>query len=159
MTASKELFAKAQELIPGGVNSPVRACRSVNLDPLFIKKASGSRLYTEDGAEMIDYVMSWGPMLLGHNDPAVNAAIHAAVDNGTSFGAPCRAEIDLAEAVIKALPGMDMVRMASGLWCSHCPIPGSRKEPNARLSAAASRMEGSFSARSSHRKEPHRAAE
>ena len=113
MTLSKELFFKAQELIPGGVNSPVRACRSVDLDPLFISRASGSKLYTEDGTEMIDYVMSWGPMLLGHNDPAVNAVIHAAVDNGTSFGAPCRAEIDLARAVVDALPGMDMVRMVN----------------------------------------------
>jgi glutamate-1-semialdehyde 2,1-aminomutase len=113
MTASKELFSRAQELIPGGVNSPVRACRSVNLDSLFVSRASGSRLYTEDGTEMIDYVMSWGPMLLGHNDPAVTAAIHAAVDNGTSFGAPCRSEIELAGAVVDALPGMDMVRMVN----------------------------------------------
>ena len=113
MTSSKELFSKAQELIPGGVNSPVRACRSVDLDPQFITRASGSKLYTEDGTEMIDYVMSWGPMLLGHNDPVVNRVIHAAVDNGTSFGAPCRAEIDLAGAVVDALPGMDMVRMVN----------------------------------------------
>ena len=77
MTRSQELFEKAQTLIPGGVNSPVRACRSVSCDPLFIARSMGSKLVTEDGQELIDYVMSWGPMLLGHNHPAVAAAIAA----------------------------------------------------------------------------------
>ena len=113
MTRSQELFAKAQTLIPGGVNSPVRACKSVHCDPLFIARAAGSRLYTEDGQELIDYVMSWGPMLLGHNHPEVAAAIADTAANGTSFGAPCRLEVELAQAVVDAVPGIEMVRMVS----------------------------------------------
>jgi glutamate-1-semialdehyde 2,1-aminomutase len=113
MTDSATLFKKAQQLIPGGVNSPVRACRSVGCDPLFIASAKGSKMTTVDGREMLDYVMSWGPMLLGHNHPEVAAAVHAAVDTGTSFGAPCPAEVDLAQAVVEAVPGIDMVRMVN----------------------------------------------
>jgi glutamate-1-semialdehyde 2,1-aminomutase len=113
MTRSQELFEKAGKLIPGGVNSPVRACRSVHCDPLFIARAAGSKLVTEDGDEFIDYVMSWGPMLLGHNHPEVAAAIAATAANGTSFGAPCRLEVELAQAVIDAVPGIEMVRMVS----------------------------------------------
>ena len=113
MTRSQELFEKAQTLIPGGVNSPVRACRSVSCDPLFIARSMGSKLVTEDGQELIDYVMSWGPMLLGHNHPEVAAAIAATAANGTSFGAPCRLEVELAQAVVDAVPGIEMVRMVS----------------------------------------------
>ena len=84
MTRSQELFQKAQALIPGGVNSPVRACKSVHCDPLFVASASGSTLTTEDGIKFIDYVMSWGPMLLGHNHPDVAAAIsETAASTGT----------------------------------------------------------------------------
>ena len=113
MTLSAELFAKAQTLIPGGVNSPVRACRSVGCDPLFIASAAGSKMTTVEGREMIDYVMSWGPMLLGHGDPDVTAAIFEAVPKGVSYGAPCAAEVALAEAVVAAVPGIDMVRMVN----------------------------------------------
>ncbi len=113
MTDSATLFAKAQQLIPGGVNSPVRACRSVGCDPLFIASANGSKMTTVEGREMLDYVMSWGPMLLGHNHPEVNAAIHAAADKGASFGAPCPDEVALAQAVVDAVPGIDMVRMVN----------------------------------------------
>ena len=113
MTLSAELFAKAQTLIPGGVNSPVRACRSVGCDPLFIASAAGSKMTTVEGREMIDYVMSWGPMLLGHCDPDVTAAIFEAVPKGVSYGAPCAAEVALAEAVVAAVPGIDMVRMVN----------------------------------------------
>jgi len=113
MTRSQELFQKAQTLIPGGVNSPVRACKSVQCDPLFIASAKGSRLVTEDGVEFIDYVMSWGPMLLGHNHPDVAAAIAEAAGKGTSFGAPCGLEVELAQAVVDAVPGIEMVRMVS----------------------------------------------
>jgi glutamate-1-semialdehyde 2,1-aminomutase len=113
MTISQELFQKAGTLIPGGVNSPVRACKSVHCDPLFVASASGSKLTTEDGVEFIDYVMSWGPMLLGHNHPAVATAIAHAAAKGTSFGAPCRLEVELAQAVVDAVPGIDMVRMVS----------------------------------------------
>ncbi len=113
MTRSQELFQKAQALIPGGVNSPVRACRSVHCDPLFVASASGSKITTEDGIEFIDYVMSWGPMLLGHNHPDVAAAISETAAHGTSFGAPCRLEVELAQAVVDAVPGIEMVRMVS----------------------------------------------
>jgi glutamate-1-semialdehyde 2,1-aminomutase len=113
MTISQELFQKAQTLIPGGVNSPVRACKSVHCDPLFVRSAKGSKLVTEDGVEFIDYVMSWGPMLLGHNHPAVAAAIAETAANGTSFGAPCRLEVELAQMVVDAVPGIEMVRMVS----------------------------------------------
>ena len=113
MTDSRTLFQTAQEIIPGGVNSPVRACRSVQTDPLFVARGQGSHLWVEDGQEFIDYVMSWGPLLLGHNHPAVNRAVHAAVDRGTSYGAPCRDEINLARVVVDAIPSVDMVRMVS----------------------------------------------
>ena len=113
MTLSADLFAKAQTLIPGGVNSPVRACRSVGCEPLFIASAAGSKMTTVEGREMLDYVMSWGPMLLGHKDPDVTAAIRAAVEQGVSYGAPCPGEVGLAEAVVEAVPGIDMVRMVN----------------------------------------------
>ncbi|EFL51755.1 glutamate-1-semialdehyde-2,1-aminomutase [Solidesulfovibrio fructosivorans JJ]] len=113
MTDSASLFEKAQKLIPGGVNSPVRACRSVGCDPLFIASASGSKMTTVEGRELIDYVMSWGPMLLGHRHPDVTAAIHAAADKGASYGAPCPDEVGLAQAVVDAVPGIEMVRMVN----------------------------------------------
>lgn len=110
---STKLFQQALQSIPGGVNSPVRAFRSVGSDPLFIKKALGPRIYDEDGNAFIDYVGSWGPMILGHCHPQVVAAIKAAVDNGASFGAPTELEITLAEMVIDAVPSIEMVRMVS----------------------------------------------
>lgn len=113
MTISQELFEKAQALIPGGVNSPVRACKSVNCDPIFIAQAKGCTLHTEDGDDFIDYVMSWGPMLLGHGHPDVLQAVVTTAAKGTSFGAPCRLEVELAQAVVDAVPSMDMVRMVS----------------------------------------------
>lgn len=113
MTISQDLFHKANSLIPGGVNSPVRACKSVQSDPLFIASATGSKLTTEDGQTLIDYVMSWGPMLLGHNHPTVAQALAKTAAKGTSFGAPCRLEVDLAEAVVQAVPSIEMVRMVS----------------------------------------------
>ncbi|WP_028573771.1 glutamate-1-semialdehyde 2,1-aminomutase [Desulfonatronovibrio hydrogenovorans] len=113
MSISRELFEQAVKVIPGGVNSPVRTCAGVGADPLFISRAQGPYIYTEDGQKMVDYVMSWGPMILGHNHEAVNRALHEAVDRGTSYGAPCRPEIDLAGLIVEALPGVDMVRMVN----------------------------------------------
>jgi glutamate-1-semialdehyde 2,1-aminomutase len=110
---STQLFHQALRSIPGGVNSPVRAFKSVGSDPLFIKKASGSTIFDEDGNAFIDYVGSWGPMILGHCHPKVAAAIKAAVDNGCSFGAPTELEVTLAEMVIDAVPSIEMVRMVS----------------------------------------------
>jgi glutamate-1-semialdehyde 2,1-aminomutase len=110
---SQILFAKAQQLIPGGVNSPVRACKSVGCEPLFVKKAAGSKIYDVDGNEFLDFVCSWGPMILGHNHPAVVEAIEKTLQDGTSFGAPCPLEIELAELVINALPSVEKVRFVS----------------------------------------------
>lgn len=110
---SCELFTKACELIPGGVNSPVRACKNVDSIPLFIDHAHGSHLYDIDGNEYIDYVLSWGPLLLGHTEVSVTAAIAAATVKGSSFGAPCPGEVELAEEVVNALPTVEMVRMVN----------------------------------------------
>lgn len=110
---SEQMYSKACNLIPGGVNSPVRACNSVGCNPRFINKAAGSRVYDVDGNEYIDFVCSWGPMILGHNHPAVVEAIQEALKKGTSFGAPCEEEIELAELVTNALPSVDMVRFVN----------------------------------------------
>ncbi|MBU1249059.1 MAG: glutamate-1-semialdehyde 2,1-aminomutase [Proteobacteria bacterium] len=112
-TISKKLFERACAVLPGGVNSPVRACRSVGCDPLFIARSEGARLWTVDGQELIDYVMSWGPMILGHSNPVVREAAIKAVGNGTSYGAPCPGEVDLAEVICQVMPDVDMVRMVS----------------------------------------------
>jgi glutamate-1-semialdehyde 2,1-aminomutase len=105
---SKLYFTKAQAVIPGGVNSPVRACKSVGCDPLL-----GAKIIDVDDNEFIDFVCSWGPMILGHNHPKIIAAIEQALTNGTSFGAPTPLEIELAEQVINAFPSMDKVRFVS----------------------------------------------
>jgi len=110
---SRKLFEEAKKHIPGGVNSPVRAFRSVGGEPLFIKKAKGSKIYDVDGKAYIDYVLSWGPMILGHSHPRVIAALKKALANGTSFGAPTELEITLAKMVKKAFPSIDLVRMVS----------------------------------------------
>ncbi len=110
---SKKLFEEAKKHIPGGVNSPVRAFRSVGGEPLFIKKAKGSKIVDADGRSYIDYVLSWGPMILGHAHPRVTAALKSAIARGTSFGAPTELEITLAKMVKKAFPSIEMVRMVS----------------------------------------------
>lgn len=110
---STSLFEKAKTLIPGGVNSPVRAFRSVGMNPPFIKKAKGSKIYDEDGNEFIDYIGSWGPMILGHADERIIEAITKAAMDGTSFGAPTEREVVLAEMICNAVPSVEMVRMVS----------------------------------------------
>ena len=110
-TNSKSLFERAMQTIPGGVNSPVRACKSVGADPLFIERAEGCLIYDADGNRFIDYIGSWGPMILGHRHPAVAAAVRRQA--GTSFGAPTDLEIQLAEMVIEAVPSVDLVRMVN----------------------------------------------
>ncbi len=110
---SQELFAEAQKYIPGGVNSPVRAFKSVGLNPLFIAKAKGSKIYDVDGNEYIDYVASWGPMILGHASDEINAAVKAALENGTSYGAPTELEVEMAKLVVEAMPSVEKVRMVS----------------------------------------------
>jgi len=107
------MFQKAKALIPGGVNSPVRACRSVGCDPLFIQKARGASLFDVDGNEFLDFVGSWGPMIIGHAHPAIIEAICNTAENGTSFGAPTPAEIELAAMVVEAVPSIDKVRFVN----------------------------------------------
>ena len=113
MTKSTALFSRAQEVIPGGVNSPVRAFKGVGGTPVFIQKAKGAYIYDTEGKQYIDYVGSWGPMILGHNHPAILDAVLKAAENGLSFGAPTPAEIDLAELVCEIVPSIEMVRMVS----------------------------------------------
>ena len=110
---SEELFALAIELMPGGVNSPVRAFRGVGGTPLFVKSALGAFITDADGHRYIDYVGSWGPMILGHADPEVLAALCEALPRGTSYGAPTEAEVLLAEEIIDAVPSIEMVRMVN----------------------------------------------
>ncbi|HET6489055.1 MAG TPA: glutamate-1-semialdehyde 2,1-aminomutase [Syntrophales bacterium] len=112
-TRSLELFEKAKKLIPGGVNSPVRAFGSVGSTPFFVSKASGPAVWDVDGNRYIDYVASWGPMILGHAHPAVVSAIRKSAQRGTSYGAPTAAEVDMAGMITKAIPSMDRVRMVS----------------------------------------------
>lgn len=106
-------FERAQKSIPGGVNSPVRAFRSVGGNPLFISKATGSKIYDVDGNEFIDFVGSWGPMILGHTHPDVVEALHQTALNGTSYGAPTLMEIEMAELVHRFMPSVEMVRMVN----------------------------------------------
>lgn len=110
---SAALFEQAQQLIPGGVNSPVRAYRSVDMKPPFIQRAQGSRIYDVDGNAYIDYVGSWGPMILGHAHPQVVAAVQEAAASGCSFGAPTALEVQLAQRIVDAFPAMEMVRMVN----------------------------------------------
>lgn len=110
---SSILFQQAKASIPGGVNSPVRAFKSVGADPLFIKKASGSHIYDEDGNDFVDYVGSWGPMIIGHCHPDVIKAVQETMASGASFGAPTERETILANLVIDAVPSIEMVRMVS----------------------------------------------
>lgn len=110
---SKELFQDAQRYLPGGVNSPVRAFKAVGGNPLFITRGQGSRIYDEDGNEFIDYVCSWGALILGHSHPKVVAALKKAVAHGTSFGAPTELETTLAKMVCTAMPSMEMVRFVN----------------------------------------------
>jgi len=110
---SNKLFNRAINVIPGGVNSPVRACKSVGAEPVFIDHAQGCMIYDADGNGFIDYIGSWGPMILGHRYPAVIKAIASVLNRGTSFGAPTDLEIVLAEMVIEAVPSVDMVRMVN----------------------------------------------
>jgi glutamate-1-semialdehyde 2,1-aminomutase len=112
-TRSAKLFADAQQLIPGGVNSPVRAFRSVGGQPRFIKRAKGARLYDVDGNSYLDYVLSWGPMILGHAAPSIISAIKKAAANGTSYGAPTELEVLLAHMIRDAFPSMEKVRLVS----------------------------------------------
>lgn len=112
-TRSSQLFAAAQKVIPGGVNSPVRAFRSVDAEPIFYERAEGSHVWDVDGNEYLDFVGSWGPMILGHAPDAVLDAVREQLGKGTSYGAPCALEVELAEKIVDLVPSIEMVRMVS----------------------------------------------
>jgi len=113
MSSSKDLISRARVHIPGGVNSPVRAFNGVGGDPVFFERAEGAFMYDVDGRSYIDYVGSWGPMITGHAHPEIVAAVQAAASRGLSFGAPCPAEVDMADLLCSIVPAMDMVRMVN----------------------------------------------
>ena len=113
MTTNKALFERAQRAIPGGVNSPVRAFRAVGGTPRFISRALGPYMWDAEGTRYIDYIGSWGPMILGHGHPAVVDAVQQALLQGFSFGAPTEREIELAEAIIALVPSVEQVRLVS----------------------------------------------
>jgi glutamate-1-semialdehyde 2,1-aminomutase len=110
---SESLFNEAKTVIPGGVNSPVRAFKAVGLPPRFIRSGKGCRIVDEDGNEFIDYVGSWGPLILGHAHPEILEAVEAAMQNGTSFGAPTRREVEMARTISEMVPAIEMVRLVS----------------------------------------------
>ncbi|MDR4936093.1 glutamate-1-semialdehyde 2,1-aminomutase [Rossellomorea marisflavi] len=110
---SKQAFQEALKLMPGGVNSPVRAFKSVDMDPIFMERGKGSKIYDIDGNDYIDYVLSWGPLILGHANDRVVEAIKKVAENGTSFGAPTEIENELANLVIERVPSIEVVRMVS----------------------------------------------
>lgn len=110
---SKQLYERATALIPGGVNSPARSCRAVGSDPIFIERADGAYMFDVDGNKYIDYVGSWGPMILGHRHPRVLEAIEDSLHHGTSFGAPCKLEVELAQLICQIVPSIQMVRMVN----------------------------------------------
>ncbi|MET0290606.1 MAG: glutamate-1-semialdehyde 2,1-aminomutase [Pseudoxanthomonas sp.] len=112
-TQSHALFSRAQQLIPGGVNSPVRAFKSVGGEPFFVQRADGAYLFDVDGNRYIDFVGSWGPMIVGHNHPEVRQAVKRAIGDGLSFGAPCAAEVTMAETITRLIPACEMVRMVN----------------------------------------------
>ena len=113
MDISEQLFERAKKVLPGGVNSPVRAYRAVGMAPRVITRADGAYIYDEDGKRYIDYVCSWGPMILGHNHPVIREAVEKAVQDGLSFGAPTRREVDIAELMVELVPNIEMVRMVN----------------------------------------------
>lgn len=113
MSQSAELFERAARHIPGGVNSPVRAFRAVGGTPVFIDRADGAYLYDVDGQRYIDYVLSWGPMIMGHNHPEVREAVVRQAEKGLSYGAPTELEIELADTICEIMPNMDLVRMVN----------------------------------------------
>ena len=113
MDTSEALFERAKKVLPGGVNSPVRAYRAVGMTPRFISRADGAYIWDVDGNRYIDYVCSWGPMILGHNHPNIREAVQKAVQDGLSFGASTAREVDIAELMIQMVPGIEMVRMVN----------------------------------------------
>src|ERR1043165_3942294 len=113
MDRNEQLFSEAQKYIPGGVNSPVRAFRQVGGTPLFMSSAKGAYLFGEDGRKYIDYINSWGPMVLGHRHPQVTKAVAQQIEKGFSFGAPTEMETSIAKLINSMVPAADMIRMVN----------------------------------------------
>lgn len=113
LTRSQQLFRRARTVIPGGVNSPVRSCNAVSAEPVFIERADGAYLFDVDGNRYVDYIGSWGPMILGHQHPRVLEVVEDCLRLGTSFGAPCKLEVELAELICNIVPSIEMVRMVN----------------------------------------------
>jgi len=113
MTRSEELFERAKQSIPGGVNSPVRAFKAVGGTPRFMERSDGAYIWDVDGNRYIDYVLSWGPMIMGHNHPEVREAVIKAAETGLSFGCPTEIECDLAETICRYVPSVELLRMTS----------------------------------------------
>src|SRR5262245_49248887 len=113
MSKSEDLFSRAQQVMPGGVNSPVRAFRAVGGKPIFIERGDGSHMWDVDGKEYVDYVGSWGPLIFGHRPPEVVQALRAVLDIGTSFGAPTEREVEIAELITKLVPSVEKVRLVN----------------------------------------------
>lgn len=112
-TQSQDLFEKAKQYIPGGVNSPVRAFRAVGGSPVFIKSAKGPYIYDEDGNQYLEFINSWGPMILGHAHELIEKAVSDAIQNSFSFGAPTRKEVEMAELIVGMVPSVEKVRMVN----------------------------------------------
>ena len=113
MDRTDGLWARAQALIPGGVNSPVRSFRSVGGEPFFVERGEGAYLYDTEGRRYVDYVLSWGPLILGHAHPVVIGAVERQLARGTSYGAPTEAEVELAERIVRMVPSVEMVRLVN----------------------------------------------
>lgn len=113
VSRSSAVFEEAKKVIPGGVNSPVRAFKSVGMDPVFIESAEGARITDIDGNTYIDYICSWGPLILGHSNPVLLEGIEALFKKGTSYGVPCAVEVDMAKAIVEAYPSVDSIRMVN----------------------------------------------
>ena len=138
-TRSHELLRRSAELFPGGVNSPVRAFRGVGGDPFFVTRGAGSRIWDADDNEYIDYVLSWGPLVLGHAPPVVLEALQRVMQDGTSFGIPTALELELAELVIERMPHVEMLRfVSSGTEATMSAIRLARAATVLRVSSAAS---------------------
>ena len=134
MNRSETLFEQAKQVLPGGVNSPVRAFRAVNMAPRFISRADGAYIYDVDGGKYIDYVCSWGPMILGHNHPAIREAVERAVQDGLSYGAPTRREAEIAQLMVELVPHIEMVRMVNSGTPAELGCPPARAEEPALTS-------------------------
>ena len=139
---SAELYARALQRLPGGVNSPVRAMRAIGRDPVFVERGVGAELVDVDGNRYVDYVCSWGPLIHGHAHPDVLAAVGAATQRGTTFGAPTQGEVDLAEEVARRMPSVEMVRMTSSARSTSAAVGAPKLVPRVAASVTACTTSG-----------------